>query len=64
MMEEMKIQSFVIGAGKSKPQFNGTVQKFKFNGNEIVALCREAQDQQKEKFIFGQVHFDRNNTNF
>ncbi|CAG5105711.1 Oidioi.mRNA.OKI2018_I69.chr1.g2385.t1.cds [Oikopleura dioica] len=47
MVEKMKLQNFVIGAGKSKPQFNGTIQKLKFNGNELIEQCRAAQDQQK-----------------
>jgi len=51
-VDEMKLQTFIIGAAKSKPQFNGTIQKLKFNGNALIDLCREAQDQQKEKFRY------------
>lgn len=51
-VEKMKLQSFIVGAGKSKPQFNGTIQKLKFNGNALIDLCRDAKDQQKEKFAY------------
>ena len=37
----MKLQTLIIGVGKKKPQFDGSIQKFKFNGNDIIKQCRE-----------------------
>lgn len=37
----MKLQSLIIGVAKSKPQFDGSIQKFSFNNNDIIKQCRE-----------------------
>ena len=37
----MRLQSLIIGAAKSKPQFDGSIQKFFFNKNDLIQQCRE-----------------------
>ena len=37
----MLLQKMVIGVAKSKPQFDGSIQKFTLNKNDIITQCRE-----------------------